>query len=322
MLRFVDIKTRTLELLDEAATSAVTNTTENLVESTINAAHRRLCLARSWAFMKWPREESFTTTANIRHIALNPNVGKLLYVWDTVTRSYLPLIPLREWEAQSVDRSAVTDFRGAVFGGHWPVQTQPTVATAVSIESDNIADDTGPTVIIRGIDSAGDVVEETLAADGVVAVPSTTLFVAILNVTKVGTWVGTLTVALGSTTILTLRAGEYGKQYPTLEFCETIQTAGQFLYSFIRNPRTLSNDNDIPEIPYPFSEVLVYDALLEIATYRTDINVTHVKLWMDRRDSIIKQLSEAQDEVIAGAHPRLVRDLEGARGRSVIFGTS
>jgi hypothetical protein len=128
-------------------------------------------------------------------------------------------------------------------------------------------------------------------------------------------------VKLGSTTILTLTDSEYAKQYPTLEFVETPQTAKTFSYGFTRIPQQLSLDNDIPETPYPYSEVHVYDALLELATYRTDVNVLHVRLWTDRRDAIMKQLSDAQDEAIIGSSPRLVRDLEGMRGRAVVFGT-
>lgn len=322
MLRYVDIKNEILRHLDEAATSAVTNTTEALVEDAINTSHRRICLSRTWAFMLWPREESVTSTAGVRAIALNAHVGRLIYIWDTDTRMYLTMIPYRQWESQLVDRSATSDFRAAIFGGHWAVQRQPTAATVVTIVSSSVNDITSRQLLVRGVNSSGDVVEETLTATGTTPVNGTTQFVAILNITKLGTWAGTATVKLGSTTILTLTASEYGKQYPTIELVETPQTAKTFLYGFTRVPRTLTNDNDIPEIPFPYSEVLVFDALMGIATYRTDLNAAHLKLWGDRKDLIMKQLMEAQDEAIVGSFPRLVRDLEGANARTVSFRTS
>jgi hypothetical protein len=309
MLRFVDLQTRVKRLLDEAATSAVTDTTDALVEDSLNAAHKRLCLSRSWAFLKWPKTEEVSSTAGVSCMTLNPNLGRLLWVWDVAQGCYLSMIPMREWEALGVDKQAERP-AGVVYGGYWPVMQQPTEATVLTIVSSSASDTSTRHVTVRGVNASGDVVEETLTANGVTAVTGDEEFVSILNITKIGAWVGTLSLKISATTILTLTTGEYAKQYPTLEFVEIPDASKEFVYAFCRIPRTLTQDNDIPEVPYPFSEILVYDALLELVTYRTDVNVAHIKMWSDLRTVLMKQLYEAQDELIVGARPRFVRDIE------------
>lgn len=316
MLTYLDIQTRVLRLMDEAASSSVQTNTENLIKDAINASHRRLCLSRAWAFMRWPREETFSTVSGTRTVVLNQNVGKILHVWDTGSRMFLPMIPLRQWEVLGIDRGATAGTRGAIFGGFWPVSAQPTAATAVTIVSTS-ASDTAVTVSLRGIDANGDIATETLTATGTTPVIGSVTFLYLLNVTKVGTWVGTMTAKFGSTTVLTLTATQYGKQYPTLEFVETPSSAETFTYTFSRIPTTLTSDHDIPEIPFPYSEMLVYDALLDLVTYRTDVNANHVQLWMTRKEALVKQLDEAQDEAIVGSVVRTVRDVEGARTRAI-----
>jgi hypothetical protein len=311
MLRYVDIKNRILRHLDEAATAAVTNTTDALVEDAINASHRRLCLARSYAFMKWPREETVSSTAGVRAMTLSPHVGKLTYLWSVTDQRYVPMLPHRQWESQSVNRTVTADSSAGIFGGFWPVMSQPTSASQVTVVSTNAGDTVSRQIAVRGVNASGDIISETITATGTTPVTSSTSFVAILNVTKLGTWAGTMTLAIsGGATLLTLLASEYAKQYPTIEFVEIPASAKSFSYSFTRIPRTLTEDNDIPEIPFPFSEAIVFDALLEIGTYRTDLNATHLSMWGQRQAAIVKELNEAQDESIIASVPRTVRDLD------------
>lgn len=316
MLRFIDIVTRVTRLLDEASSTATSTT--NLVEDAVQASHRRICMARTWPFLRWPRDESFTTSSGVRTYALNSEVGKVLHVWDEDRKEFLVLMPQRNWEAAQIDRTS-TETKpapSAIFGGFWPVQAQPASAGTVRIVSSSASDGSGEDVIIRGLNSSGVITEETLTANGVTHVTSTNSFLSVLNVTKVGTWAGTMTLSTsGGTTLLTLLSSEYGKQYPTLEFVETPEANQVYTYAFQRRPRTLSADNDLPEIPFPFSEILVYDTLLDLAAYNSEYETKHIRLWTTRYEQIMKQLNEAMDETIVGSQPRFVRDLDGASGR-------
>ena len=312
MLTFSDLRTRVVRWLDEATNTATATT--NLVNDAINAAHRRICLMRPWPFMRWPQHETFTTTAGTRTYALNPNIGRLLFLWDSTNRVFVPTIPLRNWREGVVDLTTTTaQHPAAIFGGTWPVLRQPDGTNVLRIVSSSASDVTSRTVTIRGTTANGEIATETITANGTTVVAGTTVFVTVLNVTKTGTWAGTLTLGHGSpitTTLLTLTASQRGKQYPTVEFTDTPGVARAYTYGFLRVPMTLSADNDIPEIPFPWSELLVYDTLLDLATYNSEIGSQHVVIWTKRYEELLKQLTEAYDESIVGAQPRFVRDIE------------
>lgn len=319
MLTFSDIRSRVLRMIDEADSTS-THTT-SLANELVNAAHRRLCLSRPWPFMLWPQRESFATTVGTRLYALNPSIGRILWLYDTEGRRYVELLPRRNHEQQAVNPSATNSGRMyANWGAYWPVKAQPAASGTLSIVSSSASDTGGPTVVLRGIDSTGEIVSETVTATGTSTATTSNAFTQILNVSKTGTWVGTLTLTDSSAnTLLTLTATQSGKQYPTLEFAEAPASAHTILYHFIRTPQTLTNDSDLPEIPFPFSEVLVYEALVDWSAYNSELGVSDRQLWEARREELLDQLSNATAESIVGSAPRYVRDTESPIGHPAYF---
>ena len=93
-------------------------------------------------------------------------------------------------------------------------------------------------------------------------------------------------------TILTLRATEYGRQYRQLELLNTPTAIETLIYKFYRKPSYLDSDNSIPDIPYPFSEVLVYDALLQMGAYNQNISAAAKALWKEEQYRLEQGLLE------------------------------
>ena len=305
MLTYRQLQLEVLRWIDEPGD---TDTTLALVKDALNRSHRRLMSERTWPFMVWPREESLTTVAGTRTYALKSGVSKILTLYDNVLRSTFPLISRPEWENVGVNRvDRQTYPLGAIYGDTWPVAAQPASAT-VTVTSSS-ASDTAVTVILSGLDSNGDSATETITATGTSAATSTVTWLHLWAVTKTGTWVGTMTLTSGSDTLLTLTASETAKQYPTLEFIETPQSARTYLYTAQRTPVTLTNDTDIPDTPYPYSEIHVYDALLDLTTYNTELGAKEQRVWQARYDALWAALVQAMDEGIAGSRPRFVRNL-------------
>jgi len=310
MLTFRNLQLEVLRWMDEAADD---DTTLANVKDALNRSHRRLLGGRTWPFMAWPREESLTTVSGQRHYALKNGVSKVLTLYDQQSRMPFPIISRREWEAIDVNRvDAQGAPAGAIYGDTWPVAAQPASAV-VTLVSTSASDVTSRTLILSGIDSMGSQTTETLTATGTSLVTGTVLWSHLWSVTKVGTWVGTLTLASGGTTLLTLTASESAKQYPTLEFIETPSEARTYLYTAQRTPRTLTEDTDIPDTPYPYSEIHVYDALLEMTTYNNELGAKEQRLWQDRYDTLWNGLVNAVDERIAGSRPRFVRPMSPMR---------
>jgi hypothetical protein len=262
--------------------------------------------------MLWPREESFTTVANVRAYALNPALGRLNDLWDVAHGIFLPTVPRRQWDSLGVNRTVTaTQPMGWYFGNVWPVAVQPRSST-VTIVSDSSAD--LGTVQLLGIDSSGNALRENINLSGITPVTSTNTYDYLIKVTKSGaTWTGLLTFTdANANTLLTLKAGIYGKTYPTIEFIESPQGGLVYTYTFNRNPSLLGDNNDIPDIwPNDCSEILVYDCLIDMATYNTELGQKEIVTWQKRYDELYKQMLIASDEAGMGSYPRFVRDLSG-----------
>lgn len=319
LLTYLDLQDRVLRWIDEATDQ---DTTKLLVEDAINASHRRLITSRQWPFMAWPQKQTITTQSGLSFYALNPNANRIYHLWDQTLRQYVPVIPRREWPAVGANRSNVgTPPYGVTWGPNWPVKFQPSTVAAVSAVSSS-ASDTVPTVILTGITTSGDIAQDVITITGTTPAVGAVAFSAVTNIAKTGTWVGTLTLKDASANVMiTLGPREPGKQYPTVEFLEDPESGRTMEYNFQRLPITLINDGDIPETPYPYSEIHIYDALLDLTSYNTELGEKEQALWTKRYTELFDGLVTSCDEEIVGAYPRFVRDLDdkGIWSRVAVF---
>lgn len=311
MQTFLDQQNEVLRWIDEVSDQDITR---DLVKDALNRSYKSVLGSRVWPFMKWPFEETITTVPGVRAYALKPGITRVLTLWDVDAQAWFPLVPRREWEAVSVNRTLETGTpAGAIYGDVWPVVVQPTSATTLTVVSTS-ASDTGSTLTVTGLNAAGDTVSETLSATGLTPVTSTTAWTFITALSKSSDWVGTLTLATtGGTTLVTLPAATMGKQYPTLEFIETPSAVKTYSYTGQLMPSPLVADGDIPATPYPYSELHVYDACLDLTAYNTELGAKEQRLWEARRTDLYNQLANSVDEAILGSRPRFVRTLEAQR---------
>lgn len=317
MQTFLAQQNEVLRYIDEVDDVDVTR---ELVKQALNRSYHRVLGARVWPFMKWPNEETLTTVSGTRIYALKPGLTRILTLWDVANRQFYPLIPRRQWEQVAADRTeSVSVPVGAIYGDTWPVQAQPSAATTLRIVSSSVSD-TATTITLTGIDSSGEAISEALTASGTTQVTSTNSFAHIYAVAKAGTWVGTMTLSTSAgTTLLTLKASQDGKQYPTLEFIETPNSARVYTWTAQRAPLTLSADGDIPEVPYPYCQLHVYDALLDLTAYNTELGAKEQRLWTERLTALRNDLENSVDELIVGSQPRFIRDLEPRHGRRSVI---
>lgn len=309
MLTFYDLQQEVLRYIDEAED---TDTTRALVKDALNRSHRKLLTARTWPFLRWPREVSFSTVVGRRAYALKAGVGKVLALYDDQLSELVPFVDRREWEMLGVDRVGGQNVPvGVQYGPLWPVAVQPSneVVTATS----STDSDASATIILTGIDTNGNAATETLTLADVgatAAATSTTVWSDLTAVTKGSAFTGTLTLSASTAgTLLTLGASDYGKQHLTIEFVETPSEVRDYRYTAQVEPRILVNDYDIPQTPYPFSELHVWDALLDLTGYNTELGGKEQQLWDARYKELHNGLLSAYDEQLAGSQPRFVRNM-------------
>lgn len=309
MMTFLDLQNRVLRWIDEVED---VNITRRLVKDAINASQKRVLASRAWPFLKYPGSLGFTTVSGVRAYALSPLCAKLLTVYDPAQQRFVPVLPRANWPETGVANGRTDTVRpyGVIPGTMWPVSAQPTAASTITLVSASNSDLGGPSVYLEGVDASGTPVSETVTLTGTTPVTSVGAYLYVTNLAKQGTWAGTLTVAAGSTTLVTILSNSTGYWYPTIEFVEPPTAGIVFSYTFQRSPREMNLDGDIPDIPMAFSEILVYDALLDLSTYNTELGATQQVIWKSRVDAIKEQMMLAAETQFAGASPRTVRDLD------------
>lgn len=279
-----------MSLMDEASDTGSTKTN---VDNMINLAQQQRCMADRWPFMEWQKPVTFPLVSGQQYYSLHQAFGRPKYFFNQTKKVFLQEVPPRAMATPLTDWNADTSGLGFVIQGFSPVQTQPSAASTVSIVSSSASDaSASKNVIVRG-DTTNGIASATLTPNGTSTITSATSFSRILDVSLAGVWLGTLTLKAGSTTLLTLLAGEYGRQYPQMRLLY-LPTGGDTIeYDFYQIPRVLVNDYDVPQIPFPFSQILVYDALLLMAAYDNQTDPGRVQIWMQMRDQLIIQMRQA-----------------------------
>ncbi len=309
MLTFSNLTERVLALLDE---SGDTSTTKTVVQNALNESIQRR-LSVPFPFMRWPQAQTFTTSVGVRSYPLHAEFHLPLYILNRTTGSYCVEVPLAGFEGGDFKWNTDTgSARHFTLTNTSPVAVQPSSASVLTLVSSEASDNTAAkAVTILGMTANG-MEEESFTPNGVTPVVGTKSFLTVVGVTKAAAWTGTMTLTsnAGAVTVLQLLPAEYGRQYRTIEFLESPSQADVIEYQFYRVPHLLSADNDIPPTPFPFSHIHIYDALLEIATYNTELSAKHIQIWAAKQTEWDTKLEQAFMEGNAlGAQPRFVRDL-------------
>lgn len=317
---FKNLQDQVLQSLDEVGD---TSTTLDLVKSYLNQAHQARCAQDSWTFMRWDRPETLTTVSGQRFYSLNPEFWKPIYFFNRSSNRYMVEVTERSLAATgsnwNTDTGRSPYFR---FAGYSPVSAQPSTASTISIVSSSASDNSSGKAITFEINTANGVTTESITPNGTSPVSSTNTVERILGVTKASTWTGTLTVKdAANNTLLTLFPTEMGRSHAQFELLATPDSADVIEYRFVRKPKLLVNDNDIPNIPAPHSQILVWDTLILFGGYNTDISPQALATWVGLETSMETDMRNRYLEGASlEAEPRYIRDTEdGSTGWPKVF---
>lgn len=239
-----------------------------LVKLSINSVHRQILTERRYQFMLWPQVETLSLEVDRKTYPLHPQFFQLWYGHNEETGDWLEEIPaggimdardnLLTGETDAPYRFVLTTVQN--------VKMQPQTAGVATVTTTGGTEPAASTVVIKGIDNNSEYVEETLSSGSAWStLTSSTVWRTIESVTKHGgMFTRTITVTVGTDTILTLTANEYGRQYRQLELTKFPTQAIDFHYRFYRKPLKLVNDYDMPQVPEDFDDILVYSALLDL----------------------------------------------------------
>lgn len=270
MKTFGQLRDEVLRWMDEYGD---TDTSKSIVENAINQAHTMRVSQYRYPFMV-SDVYTFTLVSGQRDYILHERVHQLDYLYNRNQKSFLKEIPSRQIVDAGYGFSESTSSPSYYeLAGFSPVAAQPAAATTLTCTS-SVAESAGVTLYVEGETSTGAVITDTLTPGGGA---SSGTYARVTRVRKNGTWQGTMTLTGGST-LLVLTASEYGKSYPIIRLLNAPTSTDTIEYRFRRKPLVMSSDNDIPDLPFPYSNLLVFDALLQVAGYN-EVPDTSVQHW-------------------------------------------
>jgi len=306
MKTFEELQNNVLRWLDEVDDQ---DTMRALVKQTLNDVHTSRCNSERWAWMEWPPTlaATFEFVASQRNYSLPTNFARPIYFYNRTKKQFLSQVKGRNFvpSAESVADwvTEVGEQTGFRLAGYSPVKQQPPVAgSTVVLTSSDVSEASTNGLTITGDTEDGQVTETV-----VVNATSTAVFTRIIKYSKTGTWSGTLTLKDSSTnTLLTLGADEYGKQYPQLQLMFSPQSTDTIEYRYYRKPVTMVEDNDTPDLPSEYQDILVYDTLLRLLAYN-EAEPNAVKVWMEAQMRLETRMLESLLAETEGGEAEYVR---------------
>jgi len=318
------LRRQVLRELDEEGDAP---TTLVLATDYLNQAHQMRALSYSKFFLLHPKAALIQTIPGVQRYTLNPLVANILYLRNDSEELLMREIPNRGLSTGSFDWAkedgSASEF---MFWGHTQVKNQPLTPGVLTVVSSNDGDRPAsgqpPTtqVAVKGTNTEGDVFIEIFTLEGTFPVMGNYPFEEIISVTKSGEFKGTLTITAdgGATQILSLSPAEMGKQYRQIFLVQKPQIAETLSYRFFRKPLILINDYDVPELPSPYSQLLVWDALMLFAGYNTDIRPETTAAWGRQQEHWETALDQyLKDSTTLGAEPLFVQDKESTWNDSI-----
>lgn len=300
-----DIRTQVSQLLDEEGITA----TETRINSAINQAHQMRLSGRKWPFMRWPSVETFALVSGQKVYPLHSQVGMLDSIKHVASDT-----PIRETAASDIQQDDVGDKFHFTWVGDSPVKMGDTIGEVLNLVSTS-GTDTGVAlaITVEGTDATGEMVTDTVTPTGTTNAPFAVTFVQIVRITKPTGWTGTMKIlrANGTTVIMTLGPTEYGRKYKRIQLLADPAETGTVAYQFYRLPRWLSADKDVTDLPEPFEQILVYDAVLLMAAYNENIGGNAVKIWMAMQGEWEKRFHSAYlHGRVTGSQAGRIRDAD------------
>lgn len=296
ILTFKNLGDQVMNFLDQAG---IVGTPRDVVDDTIRRVHNSRLIERKWNFMLWDAQQTLSTVAGQKVYSLHSEFLRPYWFFNRTTKrtmeqvygsTLLPSDGVRDYDSGfgTGDWTAQTgEAYRFQLGGVTPVANQPSSASVLTITGTALK-----TVTVKGETTDG-ITTETIT----VGTPGTTQFTKILQVTKGEGFTGLMTMTSngGAVTNLKLFAAEYGRQYRQLELLNAPVAVETLIYKFYRKPSYLDSDNSIPDIPAPFSEVLVYDALLQMGAYNQNLSASARGLWKEEQFRLEQGLLDYDD---------------------------
>lgn len=276
-----------------------TTTMRNIVKQSIDKLQRKILTSEQLDFMLSPAARTLSVVAGTKVYRLPDDWFQGLYVYRPDTATYYEEIaPKGLLEADEGYRENEDfDVQRYMISFRQNIMNQPAAAGTIVVDTTGGSEAAANGVVVQGLDATGNWIEEALSSGSTwTQLTSVGSFATVTNIIKTGaTWTRTITVTRGAVTVTTLTSAQFAKQFQTLEFVKTPQSAVTLEYRYYKRPIPLVYDYQTPEIPEEFTDMLHYGTLRSLTGF-TKPEQTELDFWNAEYSRLDNQMKQAYQQ--------------------------
>lgn len=302
----------TLKQLRDHIASAVRETQiSDLIDAFINRTGIEIHDYHRWTWLR--RKTTFSTVADREDYNLDSEVDDIAIIRQRTTPLKLVYVP------DSIFYQAVPDPEDRSTGNpryyrRWEetgFSTNLAAADTVYVNSSSSSDGSSFTVRIRGRNSSGEIIEETLTLNGTTNVTSSTTWEAngLLQISKSGTTTGTVSCyrTTGATLLSEMEPNNLAPRFLRVNLYPIPSSAITLYLEYFERYRYLVHNTDVPQMDHKWNWVLLEGALAKVWEYKQNegASAQHQALF-DRGLRLMRERDELNVDYVPVLQPRTV----------------
>jgi len=272
------------QLRDHVASTVRETQISDLIDAYINQTALDLWLFHPWTFRRKRLtfatvldQEFYNLDSEIDEIAVLRQIStpvRLIYIPDSL---FYKTVPNPEDQGSGVPRY-YRRWEETGFG------TNLAAADTVYVSSSSTSDGSSFTVRIRGRNSSGEVIEETLTLNGTTSVTSTTTWAAdgLFQISKSGTTTGTVTCyrTTGATVLAEMEPNNLAPRFIRIGLFPIPSSAVTMYLEYYERFRYLVHNTDVPQMDHKWNGVLLEGTLAKAWEYKQSASLSTQHLTM------------------------------------------
>ena len=263
----------TLKQLRDNIQSTVRETqVPDLIDGFINLTALEIWFDRLWTFRR--RRTTFPTVQDQEFYNLDSEVDEVAVLRQISTPTRLLYVPDDIFYKIRVDPENAGSGTPKVYR-RWEetgFSTNLAAADTVYVSSSSTSDTSAFTVRIRGRNSSGEIIEETLTLNGTSNVTSTTTWAAdgLLQISKSAVTTGTITCyrTTGATVLSEMEPNNLAPRFLRIGLFPIPSSAVTMYLEYYERFRYLVNDTDVPQMDHKWNWVLREGTLYKVWEYK------------------------------------------------------
>ena len=297
------------EMTDHVAAIVRDTQIEALIERCLN-----LTLGEIWTYHPWTfkrRKQTFSTVVSQESYQLDEEVDEIALLRQRTTPAKLLYLPDRlfyELQADPESQSSGTP-RYYRLWEETGFSTNLAAAGTIYVSSSSTSDGSTFTVRIRGRNSSGEIIRETLTLNGTSNVTSSTTWAAdgLMEISKSGTTTGTITCyrTTGGTTLSEIAPNESAPRFKRLSLYPIPSAVITMYMEYYERLSLLVHDTDVPQIDHKWNWLLIEGTLAKVWQYKQ--NVGYAELSQRRYERgllLMRQQDERRMDYVPVLRPR------------------